>query len=332
MIRIGIIGAGGMATERARSFQRMAHTRIIGCLSRDRSKANSLARDAGGQAYDDLPALLADADAVAICVPNHLHASMAHQALAHGRHVLVEYPLCTHPDEIAALRSAASKSGCVLMVGNTIVHEAAFRYLRKHKERLGPILSAASRVSWHNETIADRWFIKPESRGPLFAAFHYHHIEYYRHLLGEVEWVHARDESRDGPPTAGGTLMMGHSGGRTSCVQWYLSSAGFGLARGMWITGAKSSVAIISGTDGKSRVVWDGGGKNKEGIFADEWGVAGSCEDFVRAIEGKLDYVRRLDSDLLTLKIGLLASESARRGRVVKFPRSTSTCNPTGRS
>lgn len=80
------------------------------------------------------------------------------------------------------------------------------------------------------------------------------------------------------------------------------------------MNGTRSSVTIVSREPKRSLAVWDGGGDGKEDAFEDEWGVPGSCRDFLDAIEGRLDHRARLDWDINTLRVGLLAAESARQG------------------
>jgi len=325
MIKLGIIGAGGMAGERAKAFGKMASVQIVAVWSTEVTETKPLCETTGAKGYDNYSEALTEVDAVAICIPNSFHARFALQALAEGKHVLVEYPLCIAIDDANILQTQAADSGCVLMAGNTIVHEAMFNYLMTHKEKLGRIISASSRVALYDTKVADKWSMNPTYTGSTFAALHYHHIEYYRHFLGEIEWLLAKDERigdetrSDYNSTVGGTLLMSHLGGATSCIQWYLNANGSGLPRGLWLNGSKSSVTIVSKEPGKSQIIWDDGGEGKLDIIEDEWGVSQSSNDFIKAIRGKMDHKARLTSDIATLKAGLAAQESATTGRIVRL-------------
>jgi predicted dehydrogenase len=165
--------------------------------------------------------MLEAVDATVICLPNDVHARYALEAMERGKHALIEYPLCCSKSELAQLRSAAEGNNAVLMVGNTIVHEAPYRYIQANLSRLGTLLSAASRVCLHSGEYAGSWFMKPERRGPMFAAMHYHHVEYYRRLFGPIETILGRDESAViDAPMVGGTAFMTHAGGRSRATQW----------------------------------------------------------------------------------------------------------------
>ena len=319
MIRIGIAGTGGMAAQRARIFDGMEGVAVTAVCSRSKERAAALCANTNARPVTDYAAMLKDVDAAALCLPNHLHATHALQALELGKHVLVEYPLCVQAEEIAPLRQAAADAGSVLMVGNTIIHEAMFRTLWAQRDRLGALVSASSRVAFYGEEIAGAWYMRPECSGSPFASYHYHHIEYYRRFLGEVEWVLANDESRPDPDRpgclslTGGTLAMGHEGGAMSCIQWYLGASGIGLPRGLWMNGDSGSVTVVTEGADRSRIIWGEGGEGRMEDYDDDWGVAGSCEDFVKAVNGELDWRDRLRSDCRTLNVGLAAAESARR-------------------
>jgi len=315
LIRIGIAGAGGMAAQRCREFNASGTARVDGIYSTSRQKTALLAESSSARAFDDFHRMLPEVDAVVLCTPNAVHGSLARASLEAGKHVLVEYPLCADTGEAETLRALARECRRVLMTGNTIIHEAMFRYLVERRELLGDVLSASSRVALYDKALAGRWYMNRKELGSVFAGFHYHHIEYYRRLLGEVQWVLARDESR--LDVAGGTLVMGHLSGATSCVQWYLSRSGSGLPRGLWMNGTRSSVTIISREPGRSLAVWNDGGKGREETIEDDWGVRGSCRDFIDAIEGRLDHEARLAADMETLRVGLLAEEAARSGGVL---------------
>ncbi len=59
----------------------------------------------------------ADAEAVIVCIPNHLHASVTLAALAGGQHVLVEKPMALSLADAEAMVAAAETAGRVLMCG-----------------------------------------------------------------------------------------------------------------------------------------------------------------------------------------------------------------------
>jgi len=326
MINIGIVGSGAMALERSDIFKKMPGVRISAIFTRNKKNTVKICQLTGAAPYTVYKDLLAGVDAVVVCNPNSYHSDFILQAYRAGKHVLCEYPICIDEKSLKKLLQTINFTGPVVMTGNTIIHENMFLYLEKNKSRLGGMVSAASRVAAYNQTISRRWIMHEKYRGPVFPGLHYHHIEYYRHFLGDVAWVCANNESRhskvnpDYNSLSGGTLLLGHKNGSTSCIQWFLSNQGKGVPRGFWLNGQKSSVSIFSPDDAKSQVIWDDGGKDKTDSFKNDWGVKGSCLDFINAINGKLDYKKRFKSDLQTLVVGLAAVTSAKKGNI-KIPK-----------
>jgi UDP-2-acetamido-3-amino-2,3-dideoxy-glucuronate N-acetyltransferase len=69
-------------------------------------------------------------DAVMIATPAATHGALVKQALAAGKHVFVEKPLCLDVDEAWQLGAEAARRGSVLMVGHLLHYHSAFIALR----------------------------------------------------------------------------------------------------------------------------------------------------------------------------------------------------------
>jgi predicted dehydrogenase len=117
-LRVGIAGAGFIGAVHARSA-RLAGARVAGVAASTPESAQRAADRLGAsKAYASAEALVADPaiDVVHICTPNHLHAPLAHAALAAGKHVVCEKPLATTAAEAEALDDAARAAGRVAAV------------------------------------------------------------------------------------------------------------------------------------------------------------------------------------------------------------------------
>ncbi len=312
MIRIGIIGTGGMAHQRAQAFHAREDTTVVGVCSRSMEKTEPIRELTGAQGYDDVDALLVNVDAVVVCTPNATHASFTLRALERGAHTLVEYPICVSQEETTALRDAAEGAGVVLMTGNTIIHEAMFRFVAAHIDRLGRLISAASRVAFYAGDMGDAWYMQPSLTGPVFASFHYHHIEYYRRLIGDVRDVTAHNQS-DRNTILGGVMTMTHASGTVSSIHWHLIAAPSGPAKvplTVAINGTNEVLTVIE-RGGSCEVTWGRG--ESDSIENGDWGLSASTNDFLAAIAGELNHTQRLESDIATLQTALRASEASSR-------------------
>ncbi|HLT66590.1 MAG TPA: Gfo/Idh/MocA family oxidoreductase, partial [Microbacterium sp.] len=122
MLRIGIIGTGGIADAHINGYLAFPDECEIVALGdvvpgKAAQKAESFGLDRAA-AYDDPFAMLAEADIdlVSVATPPSTHAALAIAALDAGVHVLVEKPMAPSLDECDAMIAAQKRSGKLLSV------------------------------------------------------------------------------------------------------------------------------------------------------------------------------------------------------------------------
>ncbi|HEX4561936.1 MAG TPA: Gfo/Idh/MocA family oxidoreductase [Gemmatimonadales bacterium] len=120
-IRVAVIGAGGIAqVAHLPVLRKLPGVEIAAICDNDLSKAQALAsRFEVKNTYDDIEEVLkyAEADAVVLCTPNHLHEIHAVAALSAGVHVLCERPLALRTEGVEVVLQAAERYGKRIMVG-----------------------------------------------------------------------------------------------------------------------------------------------------------------------------------------------------------------------
>lgn len=131
-MRVAIAGAGYWGINLVRTFAQERRAELAWvcdprapALERARALAPS-ARTTSS--YEQV--LASDVDAVVIATPAVMHADMACQALAAGKHVLVEKPLALSIADAERVAAAAAASGRVLMVGHLMLYHPAVEHLR----------------------------------------------------------------------------------------------------------------------------------------------------------------------------------------------------------
>lgn len=119
-LRIGILGVARISGEAVvLPAQALGH-RLVAVASRDRRRAEFFADLCGVErVHDSNDAVLDDPDVEAVYIPQipTLHEYWALAAIAAGKHVLCEKPLCTTAAQVERVRAAARSAG-------VIVHEA----------------------------------------------------------------------------------------------------------------------------------------------------------------------------------------------------------------
>jgi predicted dehydrogenase len=122
---LGVIGSGGRGTLVMTTFQKDLAVRVGAiCDVYEPNLENALSvaaktADTHPRPYRNYKELLADKNvhAVLIATPEHWHYQMVLDAIAAGKDVYVEKPLCQTPEQGAALVEAEKTTGRIIQVG-----------------------------------------------------------------------------------------------------------------------------------------------------------------------------------------------------------------------
>ena len=148
MLQIGIIGVGFMGMTHFEATKQVRGTRVAALSTRSEKKLSgnwsdiqgnfgprgSATTDLTGIAkYRDHRDLLADPtiDLVDICLPTDQHESVVLEALAAGKHVLVEKPIAIDLASAQRMVDAAKMAQRMLMVAQVLPFFPEFRYVRE---------------------------------------------------------------------------------------------------------------------------------------------------------------------------------------------------------
>lgn len=116
-MRFGLVGTGPWAKiTHGPGLQAAAGVELVGVWGRDRGRTGALATDLGTTPYSDYAELLADVDAVAFAVPPKVQVSMALEAAAIGKHLLLDKPVADSVDDARALAEEVANEGIASVV------------------------------------------------------------------------------------------------------------------------------------------------------------------------------------------------------------------------
>lgn len=133
-LRIGVIGCGHWGPNHVRVFSELDRSQVRACADVNRSRLDRVARRFPHvRTTTDYRNLLEDdaIDAVVIATPTASHARFTREALQAGKHVLVEKPLCTAPEEADDLLDLAAGRNRVVMVGHVFLYNNGIMKLRE---------------------------------------------------------------------------------------------------------------------------------------------------------------------------------------------------------
>ena len=119
-MRIAFLGCGFITRVHSRNLKALRGEIACGYASRDRAKSDAFCREfSGACTWSDYTAAIDDpaVDAVVIAVPPKFHLDLTLQALAAGKHVLVEKPAFLRMEDYETVREAKNRAGRVVLVG-----------------------------------------------------------------------------------------------------------------------------------------------------------------------------------------------------------------------
>jgi len=119
-LRIAFLGCGFITRVHSRNLRHLRSDIVCGYASRDQARASEFCGKYRGTAsYGDYAEAIADPniDAVVIAVPPAFHLNLTLQALAAGKHVLVEKPAFPAMGDYEVVREARDRAGRVVLIG-----------------------------------------------------------------------------------------------------------------------------------------------------------------------------------------------------------------------
>ncbi|MGW5671768.1 Gfo/Idh/MocA family protein [Micromonospora sp. NPDC003776] len=142
MLRFGLFGTGHWAAEtHAAAIDAHPGATLAGVWGRDPAKAGALAARHGVPAFDDVDALLAACDAIAVALPPDVQAEIAVRAATAGKHLLLDKPLALSLAEADRVVAAAQASGVASVV---------FFTQRFHPNVTGFLAATAAAGGWQH--------------------------------------------------------------------------------------------------------------------------------------------------------------------------------------
>ena len=132
MIKLAVVGTGGMANAHAGNFKAIRGCRVVAGVDVDVERARAFCAKHGiKQVYGSVQELLAkcEFDAATVVTPDAFHVSCALPLLKAGKHVLCEKPIAPTAAEGRKLVTAAAKAGVINMINfsyrnNPVLHYA----------------------------------------------------------------------------------------------------------------------------------------------------------------------------------------------------------------
>ncbi|HBY63837.1 MAG TPA: hypothetical protein DEH78_28765 [Solibacterales bacterium] len=207
-MRIAVLGLGFMGSTHLKAIQNIPEAELAAVVSDVPEKLtgdlSSIQGNLGGpgvkfdfanvRKYRDYRDALRDKDidAVDICLPTHLHAPVALEALRAGKHVLVEKPMALSGAEADNLIAEAAENERILMAAQVLRFFPAYLPMieRVKSQALGPVRSALFRRRCAAPTWS-AWLTQQTLSGGGVFDLLIHDVDMAVHLFGAPRGVSA---------------------------------------------------------------------------------------------------------------------------------------------
>lgn len=142
MLKIGVIGVGHLGKIHIKCIKSIPEFELVGFYDIDLTKSVLVSKEFGIKSFNSIHELISEVDVVDIVTPTISHFENAAFALKNFRHVFIEKPITTTPEEALKLIEIANEAGVKVQIG--------------HVERYNPAMIAA----------------RPYIKNPMFIEIH----------------------------------------------------------------------------------------------------------------------------------------------------------------
>ena len=194
MIRIGLVGIGGMGTVHYNEYKKIDTAKVVAVADVRADMAKEKTQKDNVSVYDSMDSLLSNEqiDMIDICTPSYLHAELAIKALEAGKHVICEKPMSINTQECERIIRAASKSGKLFMTAHVVRFMKAYEYLKNiidTKEFGNPVHFDMKRISSIPRWSFDDWMRDVSKSGASPIDLSIHDIDFIQYVFGEPKKV-----------------------------------------------------------------------------------------------------------------------------------------------
>ncbi len=223
-VRVGVVGAGAYALRTLLPALKKISPRLVAIASATGLRASHAADRYGFErCASDYRALIDDPDIDALfvsTVPN-LHAQIAGEALAAGKHVFLEKPMAIHESDIDRLVGQSHEANRLLMVGFNRRYSPHAKKMRELIGRAGEPIALAAVVN-AGQVAPEHWLGQREQSGGRIVAEAVHWIELATFLSGAtVTRVETMPLGRS--TDSGASLSLSLSDGSVATIHYFVN-------------------------------------------------------------------------------------------------------------
>jgi len=203
MVKIAIVGAGGISAQHVKSISGFDNAEIVGIIDTNKENAQKRAALCSAKVYEKLSDCLDLVDLVYVLTPPSTHREIAVEAMRAGKHVVVEKPISSTIEDAEAMVAESKKNDVFLIVGFNMRFRTGFMRLHEFVKsgKIGtPITYWCQRQGYRSDP-QNKWSTDPMLMTGMSIQSLSHDIDSMRWIAGEALTVSAIvQESRTNLP------------------------------------------------------------------------------------------------------------------------------------
>ncbi|MFU8945216.1 Gfo/Idh/MocA family protein [Mycetocola zhadangensis] len=322
-LRWGIVGPGAIATDFTRAVLTHTVQQIVAVSSRSAERAKQFAVTHGiRSSYGSHADLFADpnVDVVYIAVPHTEHVRLALDAIAAGKHVLVEKPMATSAADAQLVVDAARAAGVFVMEAMWSKYLPKFDVIRQLLEdgALGDVRLFSADFGFRAAYDPESRFFNPDLGGGALLDLGIYLVSLASFALGDISTVTAQGQLSPTGVDVQSSLLLGTPSGAQAVMFTTLLADTPSEAQIIGTEGRISIDRVFVGPGGftfspagadevryedSSRMVW------REGLCYEASAVAryiseGRTESPLHTLDESLSALRTLDEARRQIRVG----------------------------
>ena len=197
MLKVGLVGVGGISGAHIPCWEQMEDTELVALCDIRPEQMKSYPNK---RHYTSLTDMLEkeELDILDICLPTYLHADAAVQALNKGMHVICETPISLKKEDVARVYEAAERNHVTFMVAQVLRFWPEYEYVKQIYDsgKYGRLLSGTMTRLGHIPAWSwDNWMADEKRSGLTPFDLHIHDLDFMIYTFGAPKQA-ARSRSR----------------------------------------------------------------------------------------------------------------------------------------
>lgn len=198
MLKIGLVGVGGISGEHIPVWEAMEHVELSAICD---IRPERMERYPKKHKYIDFNEMLEkeNIDILDICLPTYLHADFAVKAMEKGIHVICEKPVSLKKEDVERVYSSAKKMNVKFMVAQVLRFWPEYELIKEIYDtgKYGMLLSGyMSRLGTCPKWSWDNWMKDPSRSGLVPYDLHVHDLDFMVYAFGQPISVQSHRSKR----------------------------------------------------------------------------------------------------------------------------------------